>query len=186
MGGQVTNLLAGLNAIDDDEPKEGRKVISFNPAMQFVTGFEVFQWDSKRLGNQPLTSIQALWFDASNVVSHAVGGQSVFIQINGPLTNPPSEGPGVNFRTIQIDIPGNATASIPNVGLEPRQGFILIPSAMPFTLQVFCTLNAVGPFQLNLYNFNVFALGIKHAKDVIKYLDKHREKSHINTGATKS
>jgi hypothetical protein len=40
---------------------------------------------------------------------------------------------------------------------------------------------------VQLYNFNVFALGVKHAKDVIKWLDRHSgEKSRINTGAGKS
>ena len=185
MGGQVTNLLAGLSAIDDDEPKEGRKVISFNPAMNFVTGLEVFQWDSKRLGNQPLTSIQSLWFDATNAHSTA-GGDRIVIDINSPLTNPPSEAPAPTFRQIVIELPGVAVASVsPNIGPSPRQGFVLIPSSLPFTLQAYCTLTCVGPLQINLYNFNVFALGIKHAKDVVKWLDRNAGKSRINTGAEK-
>jgi hypothetical protein len=186
MASQIINLTAGLNSIADDEPKEGRKVIKFQPNMGFVTGLEIFNWNSKALGNQPLTSIQSMWVDASNVISTVAGAQRVLITLGetfGDIANNKA-GPG---RVLALEIPGNATNQIPNIGASPRQGFFLVPSSLPFEIQIGCTLNAQGPIDVQLYNFNVFALGVKHAKDVIKWLDRHNpNKSHINTGAAKS
>lgn len=183
---QITNLTAGLTSIADDEPKEGRKVIKFRPNMNFVTGLEIYGWSSQSLGNQPLTSIQSIWIDASNVISTVAGGQRVLINLGQTLDSTAGNvsGPG---RLLTFEIPGNATNPIPNIGPSPRQGFFLVPSSMPFLIQISCTLNAQGPIDVQLYNFNVFALGIKHAKDVIKWLDKQSGKEgRINTGAVKS
>lgn len=185
MASQIINLTAGLNAIDDNEPKEGRKVIKFTPNMNFQTGLEIYGWNSKALGNQPLTSIQSMWVDASNVVSTAAGGQRVLITLGETIDQTANNKPGPG-RQLVIEIPGNATNPIPNIGPSPRQGFFLVPSALPFVIQIACTLNAQGPIDVQLYNFNVFALGVKHAKDVLKWLDQHTKKSRINTAAEKA
>lgn len=185
MASQIINLLAGLNSIDDDEPKEGRKVIKFTPNMNF-TGTQIYGWNSKSLGNQPLTSIQSMWVDASNVVSTVAGAQRVLISLGETLDQTANNIPGPG-RQLVIEIPGNATSPIPNIGPSPRQGFHLVPASLPFIIQISASLNASGPIDVQLYNFNVFALGVKHARDVIKWLDRHTSKSHINTaGAKKS
>lgn len=148
--------------------------------MNFVTGLEIYGWSSLSLGNQPLTSIQSIWVDASNVISTVAGGQRVLIALGETIDQTANNIPGPG-RLLTIEIPGNAATPNPNIGPSPRQGFFLVPSSMPFVIQIGCTLNAVGPIDVQLYNFNVFALGIKHAKDVIKWLDK--KSGHINTGA---
>lgn len=174
MASQIINLLAGLRSVDDDEPKEGRKVIKFTPNMNFQTGVEIYNWNSKSLGNQPLTSIQSMWVDASNVISTAVGAQRVLIALGETIDETANNRPGAG-RLLTIEIPGNATNAIPNIGASPRQGFFLVPSSMPFVIQIACTLNAQGPIDVQLYNFNVFALGVKHAKDVIKWLEREKK-----------
>ena len=182
----IINLTAGLTSIADDEPKEGRKVIKFRPNMNFVTGLEVYHWSSQSLGNQPITSIQSMWVDASNVIAGAAAAQRVLIALGETIADTANNIPGPG-RLLTIEIPGNATNPIPNIGASPRQGFFLVPSPMPFVIEIGCTLNALGPLDVQLYNFNVFALGVKHAKDVIKWLDhKAGKEKHLNTGAAKS
>lgn len=155
--------------------------------MNFVTGVEIYSWSSQSLGNQPLTSIQSMWVDASNVITGAVGGQRVLINL-GQTLDQAGSGQAGGGRQVVIEIPGSSQPNTnPNIGPSPRQGFFLVPASMPFIIQISCTLNATGPIDVQLYNFNVFALGIKHAKDVIKWLDKQSGKEgRINTGAVKS
>lgn len=181
---QIINLTAGLTSIADDEPKEGRKVIKFRPNMNFQTGLEIYGWSSQSLGNQPLTSIQSMWVDVSNVISTVAAAQRVLISLGETIADTAGNVPGPG-RLLTFEIPGNATNPIPNIGPSPRQGFFLVPAAMPFVIQIACTLSAQGPIDVQLYNFNVFALGVKHAKDVIKWLDKKAGKGHINAGAAK-
>lgn len=173
------NLIAGLGAVDDDEPKEGRKIISFTPPLNFVTGNEQFSWNSKALGNQPLTSIQSAWIDGSNLVPLVPGTSfDLFITMAG--------------RKLSFVFPAFSSPNVTLVswvGQQRPQGFHLTPSALPFEMDISLSPAAAasGLLIVNLYNFNVFALGIKHAKDVVKWLDRQNKKgSHINTGAVKS
>jgi len=174
MGSQVIQLRPGLTGIADDEPKEGRKVISFQPLV-FATGLEIYEFNSQQLGNQPLSSVQSCYIDAQDVSSTVAGAQSLIVTVGSPQNSNQFAG----GRQILLSIPGNATNPAPNIGPNPLQGFFLLPAAMPFDIKVSCSINLVGTVNLFLYNFNVFFLGQKYAKDLMKSLQKN---SHINAG----
>lgn len=70
------------------DPPEGRKAYPLtNPALTFITGNEIFEWDSASLGQQEPSAIMGAWIDTSASNPAAIPNLFLFVDVNPNSSN---------------------------------------------------------------------------------------------------
>ena len=143
-------LLSAVIGVRQPNPPEGRKGLPLNQpngnGITFVTGNEVFEFDSKSLGNAEVSGVYGAWVDASQLLPlNAVAQQSN------------------NLKIVISSASGLSQTFIVPFG---TQGYIVViaPKHVSITISAFST-NAEGPLNgqafVILYNFNPLFSGVE-------------------------
>lgn len=122
-------LGAGVVGIRQPEPPEGRKAFPLQPNLNFAADTDTFSWSSQSLGNAQPTGIQSIWVDATELVPTT---GNLIINVNG---------------TQKIVVQAGT------------QGYVIITSQMPLTLNFSVSTGVTGNVQIILYNYNALFTG---------------------------
>lgn len=106
---QPTPLSAQMVGLTQAEPTEGRKAIPLT-AVTFVTGAELFGFNSGNLAPAPPTSIVSMWVDATLIAP------AVSVIINTGLQNIVVQGGTQKYIILTCQNPLAATISLSGVG----------------------------------------------------------------------
>jgi hypothetical protein len=166
----LLNVVGSLIGLNQPEPPEGRKQITF-PPFYFTLGTEVYYWDTTQLGNQKVSSIVAAWIDVSNLnlcTGAGIANQLV-VAIGAPKNNvrPASNSVAYPNMVIRANNPLNAAGANGYPTDKTPQGFYIIPSQAPFSMQVsFSGSGTITPqpppgnyAAIILYNYNPILTG---------------------------
>lgn len=152
-------LQSAVIGVRQPNPPEGRKGLPLNQVngngITFATGGEVFQFDTKSLGNAEVSGIYGAWVDASQLTINAAP-------------------PAVNYLKIIV----SSANGLSQTFLVPTgsQGYLVIiaPKHVTVTITTQNIGGVAGQAQVILYNFNPLFSGV----------DTNGASAAANAGAT--